>query len=196
MLLYDIPGRSAVPIEPTRSARWRRIRTSSESRTPKPTCTAAPKSWPTPLVWAAARWTTSSRVAALPLWAWLLTVAAMSFGAWRRCHSGWPGPAGLRRAGVRRGRGRATGVGAVATSTWRPGYQQCFAPGASACTQLTTSSVSRRRRLKNVFAIAVGMGYSLGIGENTRALVIARALREMRGFVFDVATGKLNEVTP
>lgn len=33
---------------------------------------------------------------------------------WRRCHSGWPGPAGLRRAGVRRGRGRATGVGAVA----------------------------------------------------------------------------------
>lgn len=31
--------------------------------------------------------------------------------------------------------------------------------------------------LKNVFAIAVGMGYSLGIGENTRALVIARALR-------------------
>jgi glycerol-3-phosphate dehydrogenase (NAD(P)+) len=33
--------------------------------------------------------------------------------------------------------------------------------------------------LKNVFAIAVGMGYSLGIGENTRALVIARSLREM-----------------
>jgi glycerol-3-phosphate dehydrogenase (NAD(P)+) len=33
--------------------------------------------------------------------------------------------------------------------------------------------------LKNVFALAVGMGYSLGIGENTRALVIAPALREM-----------------
>src|SRR6201998_2582366 len=33
--------------------------------------------------------------------------------------------------------------------------------------------------LKNVFAIAVGMGYSLGIGENPRALIIARALREM-----------------
>src|ERR1700731_1365160 len=33
--------------------------------------------------------------------------------------------------------------------------------------------------LKNVFAIAVGMGYSLGIGENTRALIIARSLREM-----------------
>src|ERR1700732_3409614 len=33
--------------------------------------------------------------------------------------------------------------------------------------------------LKNVYAISVGMGYSLGIGENTRALVIARALREM-----------------
>jgi glycerol-3-phosphate dehydrogenase (NAD(P)+) len=33
--------------------------------------------------------------------------------------------------------------------------------------------------LKNVYAIAVGMGYSLGIGENTRAMVIARALREM-----------------
>ena len=33
--------------------------------------------------------------------------------------------------------------------------------------------------LKNVFAIAAGMGYSMGIGENTRALVIARSLREM-----------------
>jgi glycerol-3-phosphate dehydrogenase (NAD(P)+) len=33
--------------------------------------------------------------------------------------------------------------------------------------------------LKNVYAIAVGMGYSLGIGENTRAMVITRALREM-----------------
>ena len=33
--------------------------------------------------------------------------------------------------------------------------------------------------LKNVYAIAVGMGYSLGIGENTRAMVIARAVREM-----------------
>src|SRR6516162_10125454 len=32
---------------------------------------------------------------------------------------------------------------------------------------------------KNVYAIAVGMGYSLGIGENTRALVMARAIREM-----------------
>jgi glycerol-3-phosphate dehydrogenase (NAD(P)+) len=33
--------------------------------------------------------------------------------------------------------------------------------------------------LKNVYAIAVGMGYSLGIGENTRAMVMARAIREM-----------------
>src|ERR1700742_2550892 len=33
--------------------------------------------------------------------------------------------------------------------------------------------------LKNVFAIAVGKGYSLGIGENTRALIIARSVREM-----------------
>jgi glycerol-3-phosphate dehydrogenase (NAD(P)+) len=33
--------------------------------------------------------------------------------------------------------------------------------------------------LKNVYAIAVGMGYSLGIGENTRALVMARAVAEM-----------------
>lgn len=32
------------------------------------------------LVWAAGRWTTSPRVAALPLWAWLCTVAAMSLG--------------------------------------------------------------------------------------------------------------------
>src|ERR1700747_1796635 len=32
--------------------------------------------------------------------------------------------------------------------------------------------------LKNVYAIAVGMGYSLGIGENTRAMVLARAIRE------------------
>jgi glycerol-3-phosphate dehydrogenase (NAD(P)+) len=33
--------------------------------------------------------------------------------------------------------------------------------------------------LKNVYAIAVGMGYSLGIGENTRAMVMSRAVREM-----------------
>ncbi|MHA7648306.1 hypothetical protein ACX9NE_03485 [Mycobacterium sp. ML4] len=32
------------------------------------------------LVWAAGRWTTSPRVAALPLWAWLLTVAVASLG--------------------------------------------------------------------------------------------------------------------
>jgi glycerol-3-phosphate dehydrogenase (NAD(P)+) len=33
--------------------------------------------------------------------------------------------------------------------------------------------------LKNVFAIAVGMGDGLGAGDNTRAMVITRALREM-----------------
>ncbi|HZU49181.1 MAG TPA: NAD(P)H-dependent glycerol-3-phosphate dehydrogenase [Mycobacterium sp.] len=33
--------------------------------------------------------------------------------------------------------------------------------------------------LKNVYAIAVGMGYAQGIGENTRAAVMARAVREM-----------------
>jgi glycerol-3-phosphate dehydrogenase (NAD(P)+) len=33
--------------------------------------------------------------------------------------------------------------------------------------------------LKNVYAIAVGMGHSLGIGENTRAMVMSRAVREM-----------------
>ncbi|ORV58812.1 hypothetical protein [Mycobacterium gastri] len=32
------------------------------------------------LVWAAARWTTSPRVAALPLWTWLVTVAVLSLG--------------------------------------------------------------------------------------------------------------------
>lgn len=32
------------------------------------------------LVWAALRWTTSARVAALPLWTWLLTVAGMTLG--------------------------------------------------------------------------------------------------------------------
>ncbi|BBX62944.1 hypothetical protein MSAS_21180 [Mycobacterium saskatchewanense] len=32
------------------------------------------------LVWAAGRWTRSSRVAALPLWTWLLTVAVISMG--------------------------------------------------------------------------------------------------------------------
>jgi hypothetical protein len=32
------------------------------------------------LVWAAGRWTTSPRVAALPLWTWLLTVLAMGVG--------------------------------------------------------------------------------------------------------------------
>src|SRR5262245_4746964 len=33
--------------------------------------------------------------------------------------------------------------------------------------------------LKNVYAIAVGMGYSLDMGENTRAMVMSRAVREM-----------------
>src|ERR1700746_2051381 len=33
--------------------------------------------------------------------------------------------------------------------------------------------------LKNVYGIAVGMGYSLGIGENTRAMVMSRAVSEM-----------------
>jgi hypothetical protein len=32
------------------------------------------------LVWAASAWTTSTRLAALPLWTWLLTVLAMSAG--------------------------------------------------------------------------------------------------------------------
>ena len=32
------------------------------------------------LVWAAGRWTTSARLAALPLWTWLLTVAVMALG--------------------------------------------------------------------------------------------------------------------
>jgi hypothetical protein len=32
------------------------------------------------LVWAAGRWTTSARLAALPLWTWLLTVLAMVLG--------------------------------------------------------------------------------------------------------------------
>ena len=32
------------------------------------------------LVWAAGRWTSSSRLAALPLWTWLLTVAVISVG--------------------------------------------------------------------------------------------------------------------
>ena len=32
------------------------------------------------LVWAAMQWTSSPRVAALPLWCWLLTVAGLTFG--------------------------------------------------------------------------------------------------------------------
>ena len=48
--------------------------------------------------------------------------------------------------------------------------------------------------LKNVFAIAVGMGYSGGIGENTRALLIARALREMTKL--GVALGGRSETFP
>ena len=32
------------------------------------------------LVWAALQWTTSVRVAALPLWTWMATVLAMTFG--------------------------------------------------------------------------------------------------------------------
>jgi hypothetical protein len=32
------------------------------------------------LVWAALQWTSSPRLAALPLWCWLLTVAGLTFG--------------------------------------------------------------------------------------------------------------------
>ena len=32
------------------------------------------------LVWAALQWTSSPRLAALPLWCWLLTVAALTLG--------------------------------------------------------------------------------------------------------------------
>jgi hypothetical protein len=32
------------------------------------------------LVWAALRWTSAPRVAALPLWCWLLTIAGLTFG--------------------------------------------------------------------------------------------------------------------
>jgi hypothetical protein len=32
------------------------------------------------LVWAALHWTTSPRLASLPLWTWLLTVAVLTFG--------------------------------------------------------------------------------------------------------------------
>jgi len=32
------------------------------------------------LVWAALHWTTSTRVAALPLWTWLITVLGLTFG--------------------------------------------------------------------------------------------------------------------
>lgn len=32
------------------------------------------------LVWAALQWTSSPRLAALPVWAWLLTVAGLTFG--------------------------------------------------------------------------------------------------------------------
>lgn len=32
------------------------------------------------LVWAASYWTTSNRVAALPLWTWLATIAGLTFG--------------------------------------------------------------------------------------------------------------------
>jgi glycerol-3-phosphate dehydrogenase (NAD(P)+) len=47
---------------------------------------------------------------------------------------------------------------------------------------------------KNVYAVAVGMGYSIGIGDNTRALVIARALREMTNL--GVAVGGHPETFP
>ncbi|CAN5291293.1 hypothetical protein BH11ACT6_BH11ACT6_38220 [soil metagenome] len=32
------------------------------------------------LVWAASYWTTSNRIAALPLWTWLATIAGLTFG--------------------------------------------------------------------------------------------------------------------
>ena len=66
------------------------------------------------------------------------------------------------------------------TSTWRPIWENCSAPGDFATyTTDDVVGVEMAGALKNVYAIAVGMGYSLGIGENTRALVIARAVREM-----------------
>ena len=64
---------------------------------------------------------------------------------------------------------------------------QHLAAQLGTCSAPSVSRLHDRRRArrgmasasKNVYAIAVGMGYSLGIGENTRAMVIARSVREM-----------------
>ena len=97
-----------------------------------------------------------------------------------------PGPSGRhpcraehRAGGGRRIRGRG-GAGDAGPASWRPGSQSSSAPSDFGRTPPTTWSVWRwPGALKNVYAIAVGMGYSLGIGENTRAMVMSRAMREM-----------------
>ena len=45
-----------------------------------------------------------------------------------------------------------------------------------------TVSVSSWAALKNVYAIMAGMAAALGMGENTRSMLITRALAEMTRF--------------
>ena len=94
-------------------------------------------------------------------------------------------PAGILAGPEHRPRGgrglrRRRGAGHARPASWRPGSRQFFRTRRfRVYTTDDVVGVEMAGALKNVYAIAVGMGYSLGIGENTRALVIARALREM-----------------
>ena len=94
-------------------------------------------------------------------------------------------PAGILAGPEHRPRGRRglrgrRGAGDARPAPGRRLWQSCSAPSVSASyTTDDVVGVEMAGALKNVYAIAVGMGYSLGIGENTRALVIARAVREM-----------------
>jgi glycerol-3-phosphate dehydrogenase (NAD(P)+) len=79
-----------------------------------------------------------------------------------------------RQGGGRRMRGR--GGAGVPDQHLAARLAELFRTRRFQRTPPTTLSVGAGA-LKNVYAIAVGMGYSLGIGENTRAMVMARAIR-------------------
>lgn len=74
----------------------------------------------------------------------------------------------------------AAAVLAMPTATWPGTWQICSAPRRfRTYTTEDVAGVEIAGALKNVYAIAVGMGYAMGIGENTRAMVMTRAVREM-----------------
>ena len=94
-------------------------------------------------------------------------------------------PAGILAGPEHRPRGRRRATppppcSPCPTSTWPPTSAKMFRTKRfRVYTTDDVVGVEMAGALKNVYAIAVGMGYSLGIGENTRAMVMARAVREM-----------------